>query len=110
MDNKTVFLTFHQLFGNYQFFLTLCNSDFCVSFCFLGGPNQMIVTWNTYSPVKESIVEYGIDQMNFQASGSSRILVNAKEGPPFIAIQYVHKVVLSGLTPGTKYSKYVSSF
>lgn len=68
-----------------------------------GGPNQMIVTWNTYSPVKESIVEYGIDQMNFQASGSSRILVNSKKSLPFIAIQYVHKVVLSGLKPGTKY-------
>lgn len=63
----------------------------------------MIVTWSTFSPIKESIVEYGIKYMTLQANGSSRILVNPQKEFPYISIQYIHKVVLSGLIPGTKY-------
>ena len=66
----------------------------------------MIVTWSTFSYVEESIVEYGIDQLILQANGSSRLLVNPQIKVPFFSAQYIHKVIVSGLKPGTKYGKY----
>ena len=50
------------------------------------------------------MVEYGIGSFALDARGSSKLLVNG-EGNETIK-QYIHRVTLPSLSPGSKYGKF----
>ena len=67
-------------------------------------PTQMYVVWNTANDTQTSTVHYF-------AVGSSQVLlaqgVSRKftDGGDRRRVQYIHRVKLTGLTPGQKYRK-----
>ncbi|XP_071079882.1 acid phosphatase type 7-like isoform X1 [Haliotis cracherodii] len=65
-------------------------------------PTQMIVTWSTVNSTNSSIVKYGLSpaSVNQQATGYSTHFV---DGGTEHRAQYIHRVVITGLTPGQKY-------
>lgn len=62
----------------------------------------MIVTWVTTVYTK-SVVEYGIDKMEYSAFGKSKLFVD--EGPEKRSF-YIHRVTLKHLKPNQKYRKH----
>ncbi|XP_019768604.2 acid phosphatase type 7 [Dendroctonus ponderosae] len=62
--------------------------------------HQIVVTWSTYNPTDDSIVEYGIGGLINTATGQSRLFV---DGGPEKHSQYIHRVVLSDLAPDSRY-------
>ncbi|XP_069679838.1 acid phosphatase type 7-like [Periplaneta americana] len=68
--------------------------------------NDIVVTWNTVNDTQESIVEYGIDGLLLTARGSSTVFVS---GGTENRTQYIHRVKLPNLTPGSKYSYHCGS-
>ncbi|XP_048259276.1 acid phosphatase type 7-like isoform X1 [Haliotis rufescens] len=65
-------------------------------------PSSMIVTWNTINDTKISAVKYGSSPLaiNQQVTGYSTHFV---DGGTEHRAQYIHRVVITGLTPGQKY-------
>ncbi len=65
----------------------------------------MIVTWSTMNDTKTSVVKYGLTPASLtgQATGTTRRFV---DGGLLHRSQYIHTVVITGLTPGQKYSEY----
>ena len=63
----------------------------------------MIVTWVTFDPTDVAIVEYGRDDLNLVAKGVQDKFIDG--GSEKRAI-YMYRVVLNGLVPGERYSKY----
>ena len=62
----------------------------------------MMITWSTFNDTK-SLVQYGMTKANYMSSGSSTKFV---DGGPAKHYQYIHRVKLSKLIPGTKYGNY----
>ncbi|XP_072023966.1 acid phosphatase type 7-like [Amphiura filiformis] len=62
----------------------------------------MMVTWNTFSDTKESMVEFGfkVENLNMTASGSRTKFV---DGGLEKHTQYIHRVTLTNLIPGSLY-------
>lgn len=67
---------------------------------YLDEPNEIIVTWSTFDDAGKSIVEYGIHGLALQAEGTSELFV---DGGNAHHSQYIHRVHLQNLTPGTQY-------
>ena len=62
----------------------------------------MIVTWTTFDQTNTSTVEYGVGSLNLKAIGSSTIFT---DGGKEKRKMYIHRVTITGLTPGKSYCK-----
>lgn len=71
-----------------------------VHLAFGSNVSEIIVTWSTRNDTTDSIVEYGIGGFVLTATGTSELFV---DGGSEKHSQYIHRVVLSGLTPSSKY-------
>lgn len=60
------------------------------------------MTWSTRNDTEESLVEYGIGGLVFQAKGNSTLFI---DGGAKKQRQYIHRVWLKNLNPDNKYSK-----
>lgn len=60
----------------------------------------MIVTWVTFDPTKGSTVEYGARYLDQTAYGSSTEFI---DGGSEKRKMYIHRVIITGLTPGQSY-------
>lgn len=63
----------------------------------------MIITWTTLSFINESVVEFGEDSLHLASHGTQKIF---KHGLIYGRETTMHTVVLRGLQPGVKYSKF----
>ena len=70
---------------------------------FVVNPTDMVVTWVTMQSTIVSIVEYGIDDLNKTAKGYEDVFV---DGGGEKRMMYIHRVTVTGLRPGQKYSEY----
>lgn len=64
----------------------------------------MIVTWVTFDKTAISTVEYGIDNLDDSANGTSTLFVDGGSQKRKL---YIHRVTLKNLKPNQKYSKFV---
>ncbi len=64
--------------------------------------SQMIVTWTTFDKTNTSTVEYGINSIDKLSVGYSTLFV---DGGNESRALYIHRVILTGLRPGQKYSE-----
>ncbi|XP_071789353.1 acid phosphatase type 7-like isoform X1 [Asterias amurensis] len=64
-----------------------------------GHPTEMIVTWSTFNDTG-SHVQFGVTVAKYTSSGSSTKFV---DGGPEKHTQFIHRVKLTKLKPGTKY-------
>lgn len=63
----------------------------------------MMVTWNTVNSTNISTVEFGLNgEFSKTTTGYSSKFTEPEEG----RVQYIHRVLLSGLKPGKVYSMY----
>ena len=60
----------------------------------------MVVTWSTMNVTQRAVCGYGIDTTNMMANGSITKFV---DGGPQQHTQFIHRVTLTNLKPGTKY-------
>lgn len=60
----------------------------------------MVVTWNTVDPTENTVVEYGIGGLILRAEGDSQVFIDGGEKE---RLQFIHRVTLKDLTPGTTY-------
>ncbi|KAH9374363.1 hypothetical protein HPB48_013407 [Haemaphysalis longicornis] len=60
----------------------------------------MVVTWTTFDPTNESVVEFGEQSLDHRAIGNSSKFYDGGNERRLII---VHRVVLEDLTPGTTY-------
>ena len=63
-------------------------------------PTKMVVTWSTMNVTQNSTCVYGIDTPTMVAKGYTRKFV---DGGPQRHTQYIHRVTLINLKPGTRY-------
>lgn len=68
--------------------------------------SQIVVTWSTMDDTPESVVEYGIGGLILQANGSSTQFV---DGGSLKHTQYIHRVLLTNLSPDTRYEYHCGS-
>ncbi|VDD91279.1 unnamed protein product, partial [Enterobius vermicularis] len=73
---------------------------------FLGNGTDLYVTWITFDETFKSLVEYGENDLNLLAEGTSVYFVD--EGEKRIR-RYVHRVTLKSLKPGVTYQYHVGS-
>lgn len=66
-----------------------------------GEPSSMWITWVTFDDTYASIVEYGIDDLVWNATGQTSLFI---DGGPKKSRRYIHRVLLTNLDPGTTYS------
>jgi hypothetical protein len=69
---------------------------------YVGNAYEVVVTWSTTNQSNESVVEYGIGGLVLRATGLSTLFVS---GGNETRSQYIHRVTLPQLTPGSKYGK-----
>lgn len=73
-------------------------------------PSEMVVTWLTVDATNTSVVEYGSVKDNFRLdrnqTGSSELFV---DGGSEKRRMYIHRVLLTKLTPGEGYAYHVGS-
>ncbi|XP_014257280.1 acid phosphatase type 7-like [Cimex lectularius] len=62
--------------------------------------SEILITWSTITSTPNSIVEYGVNDLNERAEGSAKRFV---DGGPEARAQYIHRVKLTNLRPLTKY-------
>jgi len=60
----------------------------------------MVVTWSTVDPTENTVVEYGIGGLILRAEGDSQVFI---DGGSKSKMQFIHRVHLKDLTPGTTY-------
>ena len=70
-----------------------------------GKPDQMIFSWVTQNWTS-SVVEYGTDSLQLSTHGSATMFT---DGGSLKRSMWVHKVTLSGLQPGQRYSEYIGT-
>ena len=64
----------------------------------------MIVTWTTINFINMSVVEFGEDSLHLAKFGTQKSFMH---GLIYGRKTTMHTVVLTGLQPGTKYSKFL---
>ncbi|XP_038077012.1 acid phosphatase type 7-like [Patiria miniata] len=64
-----------------------------------GNVTEMIVTWSTFEDTP-SMVQFGMTKPDQNATGSSTKFI---DGGSLKSAQFIHRVKLTGVTPGTKY-------
>ncbi|XP_071441921.1 acid phosphatase type 7 [Hetaerina americana] len=69
-------------------------------------PSEMYVTWSTLNDTEVSVVEYGIGGLIKRAINIPKLFI---DGGPEKRRQYIHKVKLEELQPGTKYMYHCGS-
>ena len=67
-----------------------------------GDPSEMVVTWVTMQATMLSFVEYGTTEMDNLAKGSEETFVDGGSEKRSL---FMHRVTITGLTPGQKYSE-----
>lgn len=65
-----------------------------------GNPTEIVVTWTTYNEKDESWVEFGEQQLKQTTAGTTNLFV---DGGPMKRRHYIHRTLLSGLVPFTRY-------
>lgn len=60
----------------------------------------MVVTWVTMQSTDTSMVEYGVKELNKTAKGHEDVFI---DGGREKRLMYIHRVTISGLSPGRKY-------
>ncbi|XP_071833224.1 acid phosphatase type 7-like [Apostichopus japonicus] len=71
-----------------------------------GNPTEMMVTWNTVNSTNISAVEFGLNgEFSKTTTGYSSKFTEPEEG----RVQYIHRVLLSGLKPGKVYTYHCGS-
>ncbi|KAH7968572.1 hypothetical protein HPB52_009807 [Rhipicephalus sanguineus] len=63
----------------------------------------MLVTWTTFDPTNDSVVEFGEDGLNKQARGQS---TKFYDGGSERRLIYIHRVLLEDLRPGKFYESH----
>lgn len=63
----------------------------------------MVVTWTTFNSTDESVVEFGIMQLDHRARGNFTKFV---DGGSEARVLFIHRVTLTDLHPGVAYSKF----
>jgi len=63
-------------------------------------PTQMVVTWVTMNATKPSMVEYGVSSLTDVTYGNVTVFV---DGGDRHRVLFIHRVILTGLTPGQSY-------
>eukprot|EP00058_Branchiostoma_floridae_P011296 XP_002596784.1 hypothetical protein BRAFLDRAFT_73700 [Branchiostoma floridae] len=76
-----------------------------VHLSYAGSASEMMVTWSTANKT-DSVVEYGEGGLVKTARGSS---VEFEDGGDEHRVQYIHRVTLTGLTPGHTYMYHCGS-
>lgn len=64
-------------------------------------PTQMMITWVTLDLVNDSVVEYGVNNLNMQANGTYFVFT---DGGVEHRTMNIHRVLLDNLQPGQTYS------
>ena len=62
----------------------------------------MVVTWVTMDSTGLAFVEYGTNNLDSLAKGSEDVFIDGGDEKRHL---YMHRVTLTGLTPGQRYSK-----
>lgn len=70
---------------------------------FVENPTDMVVTWVTMQSTIEAVVEYGVDDLQKTAKGLEDAFT---DGGSEKRVMYIHRVTITGLHPGQKYSEY----
>lgn len=74
---------------------------------FVVSPSEMVVTWVTKQSTNTSLVEYGIKDLSRTAKGFEEVFI---DGGDEKRLMYIHRVTITGLQAGQKYSEYLSLF
>lgn len=72
-------------------------------YLFIDVPTKMLVTWSTMNVTQNATCLYGIQTTNMIAKGYTRKFV---DGGPQQHTQFIHRVTLINLKPGTRYGNY----
>jgi len=80
-------------------------ADYCTMLMCLCEENltDMVVTWVTMQSTIETVVEYGVDDLNKTAKGLEDAFTDGGTEKRMI---FIHRVTITGLRPGQKYSEY----
>lgn len=62
--------------------------------------HEIVVTWSTFDKTPDSVVEFGIGDLNSSSVGDSEVFV---DGGKKRHTQYIHRATLTGLQPNTVY-------
>jgi len=63
----------------------------------------MVVTWVTMQSTHASVVKYGVEELSRMARGTQDVFT---DGGQEKRVMYIHRVTVTGLQPGIKYSEY----
>ncbi|XP_014257368.1 acid phosphatase type 7-like [Cimex lectularius] len=69
-------------------------------------PLEILITWSTFTPTPNSVVEYGVLDLTESAKGSAKRFV---DGGHEARVQYIHRVRLTNLRPRSRYMYHCGS-
>ena len=72
-----------------------------LSFSFAETPSSMLVSWVTFAPTTESLVNYGLKGKSLTSSASG----NMTKFDDSSVVRYMHVAQVKGLQPGEAYGE-----